>query len=145
MDKEDIFILCVNAAGDNPIKPIQMRHALYLVGQSGIPEISPDYWTFTPGAHGPQNLDIQTDMQPLVDQGFLWHFPSTDGLWKEYAITPSGARRAGELNQQANPTSVKHIIDLVGWVQANTIRGLMDSIRQHHPDQAENLLFQPVS
>ena len=144
MKREDIFILCVRAAGDQPLQPIHMKHSIYLIGQSGIPEVPPDYWTFEPGAHGPQNLEIERDVQHLVDQGLLWHFPSPRGAWKQYAITPSGAARARDLARQSNPASARHIQDLVAWVQANTVASLLANMRRNHPEQAVKSIFQPT-
>ena len=143
MEKEDILLLVVASATDEPLTPVQLQKALFLISEQcrgRIPTSS--FYEFEPYHYGPFDAEVYQDADELAAEGMVLRFQSNRGAWTNTISTHSGRERAEQLQKEMDPAIVQYINDVVEWVQGLSFRELVASIYQAYPDYKVNSVFQ---
>ena len=150
MKKGDALLLLVNAAGDRPLSPQQIQKLAFLMGQSGISRLPDPFFEFRPAGYGPLSEEIPQEANRLAGEKLVFRV-LPDGTqaasqnqpqWHEWAITPSGARRAEEIRwKELSLQEAEYLQELVRWGQSLSLRDLTVSVINAHPRMGRNALF----
>ncbi len=141
MDRKDFLLMVVAAGEDTPLTPVQLQKSIFLIKEtlSGVPD---QFYTFKPYDYGPFDADVYSDADTLESLGLLVSMRSSKGTWTDRMITPSGLRRAAELEEVLPENARKYIHDVVEWTQSLSFTQLVKSIYTHYPDYRQNSVFQ---
>ena len=142
MERKDLLILIVDAAGGGRFSPIQLQKSMFLASQAEYPELKEGSYEFEKHHYGPYSRKIHDDLAGLYTDGLVTLSPSQRGNWLESAITPKGHQRALELKPSLNATMTEYISDVVKWVRSQTFASLVRAIYNKYPEYKENSVFQ---
>ena len=95
LDRKDFLLYAVAMVYNEPLTPVQLQKAMFLVGQQkgGISELPDDFYQFEPYHYGPHCGQVYEDIRELNDEKLVLHFPSDSGQWKNTYPTRSGLAR----------------------------------------------------
>jgi len=142
MERKDITLLVIESASDEGLSPIQIQKSLFLVAQSRLPELPPDFYEFYPYNYGPFCEEVYHDADALVEEGMVFNIPVSGQSWARYIITPKGRIRAEEIRNGAAEDLTKYIKAIVEWVSSLSFSGLLRAIYAKYPDYSVNSVFQ---
>ena len=142
MEKEDILLLVVASAKDEPLTPIQLQKTLFLIDkqcQGRIPTSS--FYEFEPYHYGPFDAEVYKDADVLAAEGLVLRFQSDRGAWTNTISTHSGRAKAEQLKKEIEPDIVQYISNVVEWAQRLSFRELIASIYEAYPEYKVNSVF----
>ena len=142
MEKEDILLLVVASAKDEPLTPVQLQKTLFLIDkqcQGRIPTSS--FYEFEPYHYGPFDAEVYENADELAAEGMVFRFKSDRGAWTNTISTHSGREKAEQLKKEMDPGIVQYISEVVEWAQGLSFRELIASIYQAYPEYKVNSVF----
>ena len=143
MKKEDVLLLVVASAKDEPLTPVQLQKVLFLIDKQCHGRIpTSTFYDFEPYHYGPFDAEVYRDADELADEGMVLRFQSNRGAWMNTISTHSGRERADQLKEEMDPEIVQYIDDVVEWAQGLSFRELVASIYQAYPEFKANSVFQ---
>lgn len=138
--KKDWALLAVSAANGRGLSAVQLQKALFLLEQGVPKEIGHDFYKFSPYNYGPFDSTVYKDADQLALQGMI-NINQPTGNYNVYNITPEGVARARELEGDAPDRAVKHLKNLVQWIQGLSFAELVRAIYAQYPDMKKNSVF----
>ena len=142
MDRNDLLLLTVADSESAGLTPVQLQKALFLIGQSKLQGLPPDYYEFIPYNYGPFQSDIYTDADKLSAEGHLAQISVPGRAWSVYQITSAGQERAQQIESECDPTLATHVKAVVQWVRSLSFSGLLRAIYAQYPEFRRNSVFQ---
>jgi hypothetical protein len=140
MDRKDFVLMVVAAGEDTPLTPVQLQKSLFLI-EKNLPSVPDHFYEFEPYHYGPFDADVYSDADTLEGEGLLLSMRSSKGTWTDRMITPSGLRRAEEVEEGLPENVRKYIHDVVKWAQSLTFTDLVRSIYTQYPNYKQNSVF----
>jgi len=142
LENHDVTLLVIAAAGDTGLTPVQLMKSVFIISQSGLPDLPSKFYPFFAYNYGPFHPDVYRDVEALVTEGLVLEVKSAGRNWSKYAITPAGLRCAENLKGQVAGEFSGYIDDVVDWVKSLTFNGLLRAIYAKYPEMRENSVFQ---
>ena len=143
MEKEDILLLVAASAKDEPLTPVQLQKALFLIGERCGDRLPvPSFYHFVPYHYGPFDGEVYQDADGLAEKGMVLRFQSERGAWVNTISTHSGREKAEELKKDLAPGVAEYIGEVVEWAQKLSFRELVASIYKAYPEYQANSVFQ---
>lgn len=144
LKNRDITLLVIAAAGDTGLTPVQLMKSVFLIGQSGVPDLPSNFYSFFAYNYGPFNPDVYRDGEALANEGLVLEIKDASRSWSKYAITSAGLRYAENLKHQIASEFSDYIEAVVNWVKSLTFNQLLRAIYAKYPEMRENSVFQEV-
>ena len=142
MGKEDILLLVVASAKDEPLTPVQLQKSLFLIDRECRDKIPvSSFYDFEPYHYGPFDAEVYQDADILAEKGMVLRFQSDKGAWMNTISTHSGRVRAEQLKKEIAPHIVQYIGNVVDWAQGLSFRELVASIYQAYPEYKVKSVF----
>ena len=142
MDRKDIVLLVIDSASDEGLSPLQLQKGLFIIEQSKLDGLPPDFYAFYPYNYGPFCEEIYQDTDALVEEGMVFNVPLAGQSWSRYVITPKGQTRSKEIRKDNNIGLVAYIDATVQWVSSLTFSELLRAIYAKYPAYSVNSVFQ---
>ena len=140
IQRKDALLLIIHLAGDTPMGPAQLQRCAFLLGKSGAAPPPGEYYDFSPNGHGPFSAQVAADADDLAGEKLVFRvFPQGAAShrwpgWREWAISPSGAKRARRVMREMRPQDRARARELVRWAQGLSLRTLCASVRTAYPE-----------
>ena len=143
MDRRDWNLLVI-AAGRQPLSPVQLQKALFLLGQELTPQQrgSADFYKFRPYDYGPFASEIYRDAEALQTESLVKIELQPGRRLRSYEASEIGRRRAKELRSQLDDVARSYLDKVVNWVQSVPFDSLVGAIYKAYPKMAANSIFQ---
>ena len=141
LTKRDWTLLAISAADGEPLSPVQLQKALFLLGKMKPYSVSRSFYDFTPYNYGPFDAAIYHDAETLAGDGLVAIQPSRQGKWVQYAGTAKGMLIAKTL-EAADPGAADYLRRAVAWVRSLSFQDLVKAIYAHYPEYKANSVFQ---
>jgi len=139
MNRRDWTLLAIAAADGEPLSPVQLQKALFLLGQMMPRQLDGGgFYDFRPYSYGPFDATVYQDAESLSAEGLV-HIEV--GRWKQYAATSKGLGAADEVRRDANPDAVQYLSKVVAWVRSISFRELIKAIYARFPEYREKSVF----
>ncbi len=139
LERKSWVLVTLEAAKDEPLTPVQLQKALFLL-EKDHPEISGEnYYSFTPYSYGPFDSSIYTDAGILAKEGYLTIKYSGFSNYREYKATEKGIEYAKSI--PVNPAIKESINKIVEWVRGLSFQQLIQEIYHKYPDMKVNSVF----
>jgi hypothetical protein len=142
MTKRDWTLLAIAAAEGEPLTPVQLQKALFLLGKMKPGSVGRHYYKFIPYNYGPFDGSIYRDAESLAGDGYVAIQPSQQGKWVQYAATARGSLIAKQLEAAADPSAADYLRRVVVWVRSLSFQDLVKAIYTHYPEYKANSVFQ---
>lgn len=140
MKRQDWTLLAISFANGRGLSAVQLQKALFLLEQDLPKEIGKGFYNFVPYNYGPFDAAVYKDADQLALQGFV-NISQPTGRYNVYNVTPEGALRAKQLEDEAPPRALKHLRNIVAWVQGLTFAELVRAIYTRYPAMKANSVF----
>jgi uncharacterized phage-associated protein len=138
LTKRDWTLLAISAAEGEPLSPVQLQKALFLLGQMRADRVGNDFYQFEAHNYGPFSSGIYRDAEALEGDGLVTI--QSDGRWKKYAATPRGLATAKSLSVDSGAN--QYLQRVVAWVRSLSFQALVRAIYARFPDYRANSVFQ---
>ena len=140
MPRRDWTLLTIAAADGEPLTPVQLQKALFLLGQMMPQHLdSAQFYDFQPYSYGPFDATVYKDAESLSAEGLV-HIEV--GRWKQYAATSKGMGAADDVRRRANADAVQYLSKVVDWVRSVSFQELVKAIYARFPRYREKSIFQ---
>jgi len=141
LERQDWVLLVLAAAKGEPVTPVQLQKALFLL-EKDLPQIGGEnYYHFTPYAYGPFDATIYADAETLAADGYITIglSASTYSQYKVYRATESGLQRAKALS--IDKTIREKVKGIVEQVRSLSFQELVAEIYRQYPEMRKNSVF----
>ncbi len=138
--KKDWLLLALASADDGRMSPVQIQKAMFLMSMEAPQFVGRQFYKFEPYDYGPFDSSIYSDVQSLERDGAVVS-ENTGRRWRHYMITPTGLRRAKQLNAGVNVDALEFLTVVVAWVKSQTFAALLRAIYEKYPNYAKNSVF----
>lgn len=134
--------LMVIASARQPLSPVQLQKALFLIGQ----ELSPNerksvtFYKFRPYDYGPFCSEIYRDADRLQAERLISIQSEPDRV-RHYGAAEPGNRRAKELRGHLDKVALDYLDRVVAWVQSLPFDSLVGAIYKAYPSMAVHSIF----
>lgn len=142
MRPADWIVLVLDAAGDDPLSPVQLQKTLFLIKENFPRATGSLFYQFTPYNYGPFSAGIYSDAEKLASAGLVEIDQPSRGSYSRYSITPTGRMRAEALKTNLPPNALGYIENVVQWAKSLTFTQLVRAIYDAFPEQRQNSVFQ---
>jgi len=141
MKRQDWTLLAISFANGRGLSAVQLQKALFLLERGVQSELNTSrFYHFSPYNYGPFDSTVYSDAEILSHEGLV-NITKPTGRYTVYSVTPEGVAQAQELERQASPRAIKHLKDIVSWIQGLTFAQLVRAIYARYPDMKKNSVF----
>ncbi|HEV3448323.1 MAG TPA: hypothetical protein VG099_27045 [Gemmataceae bacterium] len=142
MNRSDWTLLTISAAKGQPLSPVQLQKAMFLLWKN-LPQVfGIESYRFVPHNYGPFDARVYSDAEMLARQGLVYIMTRSSGGWSEYGATPLGLNKANEIERHVDPQVRQYLFQIVDWVRQLSFQDLVRSIYQAYPEYRANSVFQ---
>ncbi len=142
MDNQDLVLLILDAAGRQPLSPVQLQKSVFLISQASLSKFSGVKYEFDAYHYGPFSREIYDVADQLQAKGLVVRTRSDKGNWVDTCITEEGSNQADALWSQLDEPSGRYVKELVGWVYGQSFSSLLKAVYNAYPAYRENSVFQ---
>lgn len=140
MKRQDWTLLAISFANGRGLSAVQLQKVLFLL-ERGVPkEIGKPFYKFVPYNYGPFDSAVYKDADRLALQNLV-NISKPTGRYAVYKVTPEGATLARQLEDEAPPRALKHLRNVITWVQELSFAELVRAIYTRYPDMKANSVF----
>lgn len=142
MNRGELVLAVLSAAGGRPYTPAQLQKALFLISRNAPAMITQgDPFNFRPYDYGPFDSSVYEEARRLRSVGEVEIAPSPWGQWNTYAATDLGLARGQQLLNAMPPAGRDYIDRVSAWVRSLDFATLVKSIYDAYPDMKANSIF----
>jgi uncharacterized protein YwgA len=141
MDRKGWTLLAISFAGESGLSPVQLQKCIFILGEEQENKVGSDFYEFSPYNYGPFSKLVYQDAEELASEGLVL-IERPAGSYATYRITPTGAKRAGQLRSEAPESAVTYLRTLVEWSQQLSFSELLRAIYTKYPKYRANSVFQ---
>jgi uncharacterized protein YwgA len=137
------FTLLAIALASNPIQPVQLQKALFLLSRKTPTAVLGDEakYDFKPYDYGPFSAEIYNDVDELEAGGWVSVTRPPWLRYKLYAATEGGLLEAEKRAQEMPSQLVEFLRRLVQYTQSLTFNQLVSSVYEEFPEMKANSVF----
>lgn len=137
MNRHEILLAIIAAAGKHPLNPVHLQKVAFLVGQEFEHDLPANYYEFDKHRSGPFSAEIYQDAQMLEYWGQIHISQSNQSSKREYS-----ASEQVSFGECRLPDHVKRYIrETVDWARQQSFQELVRSIYYLYPEYRENSIF----
>jgi len=125
-----------------PLDRIRLMKTLFLVWHDAGRNI-PDYFDFVPYLYGPCSFEVYSELDRLLEEGFIVQPPHPIQRWARYYLTESGRQRSAEAAQRADSRQLELIRKNAAFAAEAGFRELLLRVYKVAPEFAVNSLIRP--
>jgi hypothetical protein len=142
MTRKDWTLLAIASAHGEPVSPVQLQKALFLVAENLSPEQrrTTKFYNFTPYDYGPFDGGVYADAELLERDGDI-RIAHPPYQHREYLVTPSGLAKAKVLRRELSDDVARYLDGIIRWVRSLTFSDLVRAIYQRYPRMKANSVF----
>ena len=140
MERKDWTLLAIASAGGEPIQPVQLQKALFLLGRERAVHV-PGFYEFEKHNWGPFSKAIFEDAEKLEAEGLVVIVRLPWRSMKEYLPTEAGKRMAESFMKEVPGDSGSYLMRAVQWVRSLSFSELLTQIYKRYPEFRTNSLF----
>jgi uncharacterized phage-associated protein len=133
-------LLAIAAAKGEPLSPVQLQKALFLLGAQMRERVSP-FYTFRAYNYGPFDANVYKDAEALGQEGLVLLQLNPAG-WTDYAATPKGLAEADRIRQEVDAEAAAYLERVVAWTRSLSFQQLVRAIYARFPEYRQNSVFQ---
>jgi hypothetical protein len=138
MMRKDWTLLVIAAAAGQPVSPVQLQKALFLLGENL--QLGAGFFHFTPYDYGPFDSAVYSEAESLDREGLV-RIETPPFSYREYRATDDGRARADILRQQLPEGVASYLDQVVTWVRSRSFNDLVRAIYQAYPKMKANSVF----
>lgn len=142
MKRRYITLLVIGSASEEGLSPIQIQKSLFIIGQSHLRGLPPNFYSFYPYNYGPFCEQVYQDADSLVEDGLVFKVPVSGQSWFRYIITAEGRKKVKEIKGKINHELDNYIKKTVEWVSSLAFNELLRAIYAKYPQYSLNSVFQ---
>jgi hypothetical protein len=141
--RKDWALLVIAAAAGQPVSPVQLQKALFLISMNLSPEQrqTAAFYNFAAYDYGPFDSMVYLDAEALERDGLV-RIETTVSRYREYTATPAGLARAATLKTQLDPAVAAYLEQTASWVRSLSFNDLLRAIYTAYPAMKVNSVFQ---
>lgn len=140
MGRQDWLLMALATRDGEPMDPVQIQKAMFLLGREIADEVGSGFYRFRPHNYGPFDSDIYIDIQRMATRGLISIAQSSRGT-RSFSITPEGLRQGSELLRKLDPAIRSYLERIVRWVCSLSFAGLVRAIYERYPEFKQNSVF----
>ena len=137
MKKDEILLVAISDAEESGLKPVNLQHLAFHIGQSGIPELEEGYYTFEPGGYGPRSREMDQDLYVMNQARLLRRVCAPGHRWYKTMVSSTEGLEALMRKETRD-----YVRSITRWAMNKSSTELLASIRETHPEYALNSVFQ---
>lgn len=99
-------------------------------------------YAFVPYNYGPMSVQIYSDLEDLVSEGFVEEAPVQGQSWSRYLATQKGMQ-AGKKLMSGQPSDhvAQRLYRIKKEVASKTFKSLLEDVYERYPEYAANSVF----
>ncbi len=143
--RSDLLLLFITFEGaPDGLDPVRIQEGLFLFSRcTGAP--SGSQYAFEPGIYGPISDELDSDLERLVDDGWIELVPVRGTHWSLHKPTDAAFDRARRILRQTDDESlldaVRKLFELKQYVSSVGFGDLLERVHTEHPDFTVNSVF----
>ena len=139
--REDWTLLVLAAAGGEPLEPVALQKALFLVAKNVPADERRRFYKFRAYDYGPFCANVYSDAEELQAIGLAEIECPTMARHRHYRATPEGIDRANTLRTELRPETTAYLDRMVPWVRSMPFQDLVRAIYKAYPEMRANSVF----
>ena len=141
MDRKDLLLLVLAAAGSDGLSPVQLQKSLFLLENSGLAGLPAHNYEFVPYNYGPFDPQIYEDADELANSRLVAYLPMVGRDWRKYVVAPAGTERVQSMGTSVEAKASAFVFEVVDWVKRQSFAGLLRAIYAAYPQYRVNSVF----
>ena len=134
------LLLTVGMAKGRGLSPVQINKSLFLMKMEAEEFVGSAFYQFEPYNYGPFCSDIYSDLNDLIENGFMISSPG--GMrFNIYSLTPLGLEKCDELKNNIDERATSFLQETVSWVLRKSFPSLLRAIYSKYPEYKSNSIF----
>lgn len=140
----DWTLLCIAEAGNQPLQPVQLQKALFLLGRNlPLSRLKAEtFYSFEPYDYGPFAAGVYRDAEALEQGGLVTIKRPPLTRFNQYSSTDAGRETAASLRKELPADVAKYLTDVIKFTQSLSFNELVAAIYKAYPDMKANSVFQ---
>lgn len=148
MTRRDWLLLFVAYEGaPDGLDPVRMQKGMFLFAMEADLPASQKY-RFKPYDYGPMSATVYSDLDRLVDDGYLIRRPQPNKSWARYKPGPkalaAGHRLLGEIEKEGRLPEAHRLYQIKQSVSSVGFSELLETVYERYPDYAVRSVFRRV-
>lgn len=145
MRRDWLLLLLAYRGAPDGLDPVRIQKAMFLL-KADLKEALPvpQCYTFSAYNYGPMSKQIYTDLDDLVDEGFVRKVPVNGQSWSHYVPSPRGlvaGERVGAEAAESNLPAAQKLWEIKQAVANKTFDELLEFVYERHPEYEERSIF----
>lgn len=143
MKPKDWTLLVIAAAKGQPVTPVQLQKALFLLARNLSDEQrgGAALYAFRPYDYGPFDAQVYRDAEQLRQEGLVIIDPSSGVAYRDYSATVDGLDRSSQFRKELDENVRDYLDSVVTWVRSLSFNALVQAIYTDYPDMKVNSVF----
>jgi uncharacterized protein len=137
MNKRDLVLASLLAAGTSSYEPVQIQKTLFLFQKRGLNE---DVFNFTPYAYGPFDSSVYSVLEELEQEGIV-EIIVGNSKYRKYRLNDCNSDTARQSFEKLNSSNKEYLKELSSWVRSLSFSQLVSAIYKEYPDMKVNSVF----
>ena len=142
METKDVTLLTIAAAKGEPLSPVQLQKALFLIARAELPDMPKPLYNFQPYHYGPFDVQVYEDAKALEQEELVARVRLPGQTWVSYCLVPAAAKRIRKLESTLSEKSQQYINEVVTWVRSLSFPELLRAIYAQFPEFRKDSVFQ---
>ena len=139
----DWLVLLLGIGDARALDPIRIQKGMFLLAQEGALR-SEERYSFRAYDYGPFSSRIYSDLDDLVDEGYVIREAVPGYTWSRFRLSPTGLAEAHVLAARLSDrqrASVRFLARLKRDVLSLSFNKLLRHVYDQYPDYAKNSVF----
>jgi hypothetical protein len=143
--RSDLLLLFITSEGaPGGLDPVRIQEGLFLFSQCpGAP--SGSQYVYEPGIYGPISDELDSDLERLVDEGWIELVPVRGAHWSLHKPTDAAFDRARRILRQIDDErlldAIRKLFELKQYVSSVGFGDLLERVHTEHPGFTVNSVF----
>lgn len=131
MKRQELILSCFDSVQDKTLSPLQIQKLMFLISKK-IGEISiEEEFDFIPYDFGPFDKKIYSDIDLLIDDGYITILP---GKVRQYKLVQN-------INNEVPHDLFEKIKELAQFVKSCSFKQLLTAIYKEYPETSVNAIY----
>lgn len=144
MRPKDWTLLVLAAANGQPVQPVHLQKALFVLGrQFSLEQLQVEqFYEFEAYDYGPFCSAVYTDAEELAEEGLVEIDQPQSRSYRRYSATTAGMTAAARLRRNISDEVLEYLDRLVQWMLQRSFRQVVSAIYKAFPEMKANSIFQ---
>lgn len=141
MNKRDLLLACMAAAGAHAYEPVQIQKLVFLFQERVAALFPAKPFTFKPYDYGPFDPDIYSCLEALAAEGNLEILGTPFSRPRFYRLTEAGHKPANQALSSIQEPYNSFLLRLSKWVLSVSFAQLVGTVYRNYPQMQVNSVF----